>query len=310
MKKRLLSTFVGLSMLSGSLFATTPLEQADELFKKRGESVHDTQAAIDAYKALLDGLTEGSADLVHAVSQLGRLYHLQGEMRVPESRDEKKAIFSECLEVMDYIKPSTLDSDEDKARYYYFYLTCKGYHATTLEGTELGTAVAGYLWSISRAKNFVDTSFEGGGLARVIAGIYVSDTAKDKLPVLFKPKEALALMQKAFQRGEFVDRAYSKNLKPGNFYGNHFVMARCLHFVKEKFGEDEIRKILADDFIQQTLNNQVDPKAYLGAANVGVIAEIDRVIRRATNPRRDTTGGRLFEAKYQQKRIIEFHRGL
>lgn len=186
---------------------------ADQLFEQREDNRQAIAQARSAYMALLNQVT--GDELVHAVSQLGRLAIYEGEMLLAKNaRAERRAIFEQCWCAAPRVgilgqgscaapgfveKIKTVNGKEHPA-YHYFRGVCLGYwgeQGSTIEKLAFVGQIEGHIKKGPTVNyNLVKGSdFEGGGLHRLAAGFYANDAAS--IIGYYKPDEALAAIDRA-----------------------------------------------------------------------------------------------------------------
>ena len=198
---------------------------ADELFKQRAPTQEGKEAisqALAAYHNALETVT--GDDKMYAVTQIARLYIYEGDMTRPES--DKKArmrTFDDCLDVIkEHIHPDDIGATP---QYYYFKVYCLA----------LWGKAAGPLRVLVRAPTLkkaiseglkLDTRYEGGGLPRMVGAVYLNKKAR---PIgLYKPDEALLLLEDAIASDGVEDRAYPEPLAGVDVAENYYHYAEAL----------------------------------------------------------------------------------
>ena len=129
--------------------------------------------------------------------------------------------------------------------YYYFKTAC-----IALWAKEAGPLAAigklGELQDAIREGLAFDTNYEGGGLHRVVAAIYVR--SKGILPIMFNPTYALAQINKAIDKGP-------------QFYNAYFIKAQALDATNQKDKAiDLLEKTIAD--LEKRVKDNTLPKGY------------------------------------------------
>ncbi len=218
--------------LSGILlFAVASIAQAydftaaDELFAQRAPTEEGAEAiseALAAYHAALDTVT--GDEKLYAVAQISRLYIYDGDMTRPES--DKKArmrIFDKCLDTLKaHIHPDEVGATP---QYYYYKVYCLA----------LWGKAAGPLRILLRAVTLkraireglkLDTRYEGGGLPRMVGAVYLNSKAR---PIgLYKPEQALTLIEQAIASEGVEDRAYPEIIAGADVAENYYHYAEAL----------------------------------------------------------------------------------
>jgi hypothetical protein len=201
---------------------------ADNLFKQREGNRAKIQEARDLYVAILPTVT--GQQLIRAVSQLGRLAIYEGVMVLPLSaKAERKRVFRDCWEnFAEKIKPAVVG---ENPAYYYFKGVCLAYW-----GEAAGTLAS--LPHVPTIVNMInrgmegDTRFEGGGIYRLAAGVYSNIKAQ---PLgLYKPKEALLLIDKSLASAAFPGDPHSGNAYFDNWRGKALVLVELQRHAEAK----------------------------------------------------------------------------
>ena len=198
---------------------------ADELFKQRANTEEGKEAiskALATYRGALSEVT--GDDLLYAVSQISRLYIYHGDMTHDESEKKKRMrIFDNCLDTLkDYIHP---DDVGETPQYYYYKVYCMA----------LWGKAAGPLRVLLRAPILkrainaglkLDTRYEGGGLPRMVGAIYLNNKAR---PIgLYKPEQAIELIETAIESEGVEDRSYPEILTGADVAENYYHYAEAL----------------------------------------------------------------------------------
>jgi tetratricopeptide (TPR) repeat protein len=239
---------MGSSLALGQIRTPSAIFQnADNLFKQRDNNL---KAVTDARNAYLQIYANARGmDLVYAVQQLGRLAQYEGMYLVPtRDRARKARIFDQCREWTD-----ALANDETLVTYYvYWRMACSSLfmkYATLTQRLgaigELRTRfdeVVGEDLEIRPEIN-VDPRYMGGGIFRVLAGIYVN-TSGNML------RDTLPDEEKAFT---MVSRALAAHPYPGtqlwgtDFYTNYTSKAQVL----EALGQIADAELLLEEAIEE-----------------------------------------------------------
>ena len=242
MARSLLLGFGGLLFVVASVAQAYDFAVADRHFAQRSNTKEGKEAinkALAAYSRALETVTND--DKVYAVSQIARLYIYDGDMTRDES--EKKArmrTFDKCLDVLkDYLHPDKVGATP---QYYYYKIYCLA----------LWGKAAGPLRILLRAPMLkraiqeglkLDTRYEGGGLPRIVGAIYLNNKAR---PIgLYKPVEALRLIEQAIATEAVDDRAYPVPLSGADIADNYY------HYAEALLKND--RKAEAIEILEQTI---------------------------------------------------------
>lgn len=225
------------SAISHNSFANS-WEDAEALFSQREDGQARIAEARTKYLELLSASTTPSEKIL-AVSQLGRLAVYEGEILLPKTDVEgRKKVFSQCFcanpkvsynplpqpscespGFVDAISPANLG--ESHPAFHYFRSVCTAYWGEVAGPLEKLAYVA-WLKEDFAAGQMLDTRFEGGGIQRVAAGVYVNPKAA--AVQLYNPEQALALATKALQSS-----AYPGDSSSGSeYYENHAIVADSL----------------------------------------------------------------------------------
>lgn len=235
---------VGMMMLlSASLAHAYDFSVADRLFAQRNKDSAGKDAiskALAAYSKSLETVT--GDEKLYAASQIARLYIYEGDMTRDEG--EKKArmrTFDKCLDTLEQqLHPDKVGATP---QYYYYKIYCLA----------LWGKAAGPLRILLRAPTLkrairegmkLDKRYEGGGLPRMVAAIYLNDKAR---PIgLYKPKRALELIEQAIATEAIEDPAYPEALSGADIVDNYY------HYAEALLKND--RKAEAIEMLQQTIS--------------------------------------------------------
>lgn len=221
MKKR--STLVAIPLLMAFLSAGAfafDFTEADRLFDARENNLQNIADARAIYqKALLEAKGE---ELIHAVDHLGKLAYYEGELLTDEGDSKKRvAIFSQCQNDVDTISPAKLG--EENPVYYYWRSAC-----TALWGKSANSfSVLGHLSELKRLMQRgmeVAPDYAGGGMLRVVAGVYIGSKMLRFIPGLsdlYNPSKAL----------EYVNKAL---MMSNDYYNAPIVKAEAMRALGEK----------------------------------------------------------------------------
>lgn len=213
------------------LFAAASIAQAydftaaDELFAQRAPTEEGAEAiskALAAYRSALDTVT--GDDKLYAVSQISRLYIYDGDMTRPES--DKKArmrIFDNCLNTLkEYLHPDKVGATP---QYYYYKVYCLALWGKSAGPLRILVRAPALKRAISEGLK-LDTRYEGGGLPRMVAAVYLNKKAR---PIgLYKPETALELVEAAIASEGVEDRAYPEILTGADIAENYYHYAEAL----------------------------------------------------------------------------------
>jgi tetratricopeptide (TPR) repeat protein len=192
-------------VLSQAAFAFD-MSSADAAFAKRENNPAAIAEARAGYRAALKA---GSAqEKRYAAERLGRLAYFEGDLMTPENDEGKrKQIFGECLSDVEAINPSQVGSSIE---YHYWKAVCTAFWCKAA-GKFASLGKVGALKDALRNAEEMDkartTSYEGGGIHRVLAGIYIGSRAMS-LFGLYDPEAALVHINKALALGPSHYNAY------------------------------------------------------------------------------------------------------
>jgi hypothetical protein len=173
---------------------------ADAAYALREGNRAKIAEARAAYKQILDAATT-EGDKLRAVSQLGRLAIYEGEMTLPDSDTAgRKTIFADCWQgFTNKIQPGTNGVGENPA-YYYFKGVCLAYWGKAA-GPLASLPQVPTLKALIAGGQTQDVRFEGGGIYRLMAGVYSNKAA---IAVgLYRPDDALAAAKNAVAQGAY-----------------------------------------------------------------------------------------------------------
>lgn len=209
-----LKAFVSIAALIcfSNVLNAADFSKADALFAKRDEGRAATQAARDAYRAIVDQGAKDT-DLVRAVEGLARsyLYEASALLRsdVPEEKVQKKKLFNECWNsIVETISPSKLGYSSPI--YWYLRASSMAQEAEISTSFERLTNLPKLNEAFEKglASSGGDT-YEGGGIKRVKAAVKGNPEAKGLPGGLYNPLEALKI----------VDEAIASEAYPGQVEG-------------------------------------------------------------------------------------------
>lgn len=142
--------------------------EANRYFAGRENNVGNLQQAERLYQSAL-GQTQGS-ELLYAVEQLGRVYYYWGELLTPSDADDtRKDIFGRCRTMVEKVNPSSVG---ENAQYYYWKSACLALWGRSASWMEK-LAIKDELVQTMAAGAQRSADYEGGGIFRVMAGVYV-----------------------------------------------------------------------------------------------------------------------------------------
>ncbi len=232
-KKLVVAAALAASFFTASLAHAGVFDAADRLFALRESNAANVASARAEYLRLIPSLT--GAPLAYAVQQVGLLATYEGTYLIPDSdatNARKTQIYNECRQTA-----AKLQNDAtQKTIYAYWRLSCTALwlrHATTVQRLVELSAIKTYFDDLVgpdlevKAAHNIDMRYQGGGMARSLAGIYSNQLAsliRDGLP-----NGAKAL--------EMADRAIATRAFPGDtntgadYYRNYRHKAECLNFL-------------------------------------------------------------------------------
>lgn len=212
-----------------------PWGDAQQLFEARAEGRQKIAQARAKYLNLLKGAVS-SSDKIQAVSQLGRLALYEGEILLPKDDVEgRKAIFTQCFcaspkvtynplprpsceepGFVDAISPAKLGSSHPA--FHYFRAMCTAYFGEVAQPMEK-LAYVSWLKEDIAAGQALDTRFEGGGILRIAAGVYLNPKAA--VVQLYNPELSVSLATQALQSAAYPGSSSSG----AQYYENHAILA-------------------------------------------------------------------------------------
>jgi hypothetical protein len=230
----LISTLL-ISTLSTTTFASAngDFDQADQLFAERAQGEATVLQAQAAYKKLLS--KSQGADQLYAASQIARLSYYHGEVLTSRSeKDKRVSIFKSCADDIEIISPKKYGQETEA--YYNWKLTCvtlwmeSGRGLTSSQyravGNDLKTLIKKSLEFTTNDNGDYVGTYEGGAIARYVAAIYSNPNAR--AIGLYKPREALILINAATEADYHDSRAYPEPLSGEDYAENSFVMVKVL----------------------------------------------------------------------------------
>lgn len=217
-------------ILSGSTCLASVFDQADQLFAQREGSTANVAAARAEYTRLVPSL--GETDLAYAVQQLGKLALYEGIYLiadVPANNARKAKIFDDCRKVAAKLKnfPSQVTT------YSYWRLSCTAHWIRTTTVIDRLAGIAEVKREFNdlvddqlevKADQGIDLRYQGGGINRVLAGIYgdpLSSLIRSGLP---DGTKAIDMADRAIRA-----RGFPGDVNQGtDYYSNHRYKANAL----------------------------------------------------------------------------------
>ena len=276
---RLIATLSCL-VLSAGVASAYDFTRADQLFAERDKTIEGRKAiddALDAYHRALS--TVSGKELVYAVAQISRLYVYKGDMTYAEDeRKPRMKIFDTCLDTLDeYLKPSVYG--RATPQYYYYKLYCLA----------LWGKSAGPLRVLLRAPTLkktineglkLDTRYEGGGMLRMTAAVYLNEKAR---PLgLYRPQQAMELIKRAIASEAVYDPAYPTSLGGTDIAENYYHYAEAL--LKNDRGTEAI------ELLEQTISENeelIELEALPAGREPEAIYYLSKLRRRLTGYRQE-----------------------
>lgn len=231
-------------LLFASVASAYDFSRADQLFAGRDKTIEGRALiadALDAYKQSL--ATVSGKELVYAVAQISRLYIYKGDMTYSEDdRKTRMKIFDTCLDTLDeYLKPSVYGSATPQ--YYYYKLYCLALWGKSAGPLRVLLRAPVLKKTISEGLK-LDTRYEGGGMLRMTAAVYLNEKAR---PLgLYRPQRALELIQQAIASEAIDDPAYPTPLGGTDIAENYYHHAEAL--LKNDRGAEAI------ELLEQTIS--------------------------------------------------------
>ena len=226
--------FLGLGLSLSGLGFSYDFSKADALFAKRAEGADDNAKfesatlALKAYEAIYShekNLSE--AETVYAFTQMNRLNLYRGGMLEGVSKNERKNALKSCIASTDDAI-ETLPGHEP----HYFRLACLGLLGKISGPLERLKYVSVIKAEIPKAlkQSTVDGKyvggFEGGGILRVLAGVY--SNLRAKIVHLYKPEEALSLVNIALETSGNIYRPFPETMTGKDYYDNYYYKGQSL----------------------------------------------------------------------------------
>lgn len=191
---RAIAVGVCATMLSQAAFAFD-MTGADASFNQRENNRPAIAAARAGYRQALQG---GSAEeRRYAAGRIGRLAYFEGDLMTPEKDDgARKQIFGDCLNDIESINPAKIGQSIE---YYYWKAVCIAFWAKAAGKLAAVGKIGALKEALTKAEELDktrDKSYEGGGIYRLLAGIYIGSKFMS-LFGLYDPEAALAKVNKA-----------------------------------------------------------------------------------------------------------------
>ena len=190
---------IGAGLLIPGVVYSADFTEADELFKKRGESTTISKQARQKYRSILSSGNLNNSEKIYAATQISRLLSYEGSILDKTTEPEKsqrKNIYGKCWrEAVELMAPSKVGGPTPN--YYYFKASCMALYGEVSGTLENLQNVGRLRKAISEGKQY-DTTYEGGGILRVEAGVISNPKAKP-IPGLYKPEAAASLIDQAIE---------------------------------------------------------------------------------------------------------------
>lgn len=224
--------------------------EANRFYNNREDSPHNLKQAEDRYQAALN--QSSGADLLYAVEQLGRIYYYWGDLLTPDNDDNaRKDIFGRCRNMVEKVRPSKVG---ENAQYYYWKASCLalwGKSASLWEKVRLKDELVS---TLEQGFNH-SGSYEGGGIHRVAAGVYIR-SANIPFVGLYDENKAM----------EHINKAIS--MDQDNLYYNAYLLKAEVLVAQGK--NDEAQGLLEDKSFElsRKLANNSLPSAVVPESKV------------------------------------------
>ena len=238
--------FMSLSclVLFAGIASAYDFTSADQLFAGRDKTIEGRkkiELALDAYRQSLANVS--GKDLIYAVAQISRLYVYKGDMTYPEDeRRTRMKIFDTCLDTLDdHLKPSVFG--RATPQYYYYKLYCLALWGKSAGPLRVLLRAPVLKKTISEGLK-LDTRYEGGGMLRMTAAVYLNEKAR---PLgLYRPQRAMELIKQAIASEATDDPAYPIPLAGTDIAENYYHYAEAL--LKSDRGAEAI------ELLEQTIS--------------------------------------------------------
>ena len=233
-----LAAIIGLALLANNAWSTPSVgdghqhedaydfSAADAQFALRSKTEEGTAAiskAISLYRESLD--TVEGEDLLYAVAQISRLYIYLGDMVLSiEATKQRLRTFDNCLDTLNAtITPKKFG--EKTPVYYYFKISCLALWGKSANPLQALMRIPTLKKAVDEGLK-LDTRFEGGGIPRIVAAVYLNSKAK---PLgLYRPEEAADLIDQALESKPIEDRAYLHPISGADVLENYYFQASAL----------------------------------------------------------------------------------
>ena len=267
MQRILVRSFVVVSLGSGLAFggmaSANVFEAADALFAARGEGRSQIAAARAEYKRVL--ATVSGTDAVYAVQQLGKLAYYEGELVLPGGdgpSTARTAVFQDCREFVE----SIASIEAGRTQYHYWKLLCTAFwvrHAPRVTALFQIAGIRRYFDSVVgddldlRAELALDSRYLGGGLYRVLAGVYRDDLASLLRSSLPNREVALEWIDRSLAAAAFPGDPNSGDMYYANVRGRGDILIRLGRTAEARelltAGIAEIDELIAGDALPEGL---------------------------------------------------------
>lgn len=230
-------TFTSALILAGAALVSNSapcfanlFDQADHFFELRESSLENIAAARAEYLRLAPSLAD--ADLAYAVQQIGKLAVYEGTYLIPdapENAPRKAQIFDQCREIAGKLKAVPTQVTV----YTFWRLSCSALwmrHATVINRlAKIAEVKAEFDELIDvqfevKAERNIDLRYQGGGINRVLSGIYgdtLSALIRTGLP---NGAKALDMAERSLRA-----RGFPGDVNQGtDYYSNHHYKASAL----------------------------------------------------------------------------------
>lgn len=199
--------------------------EADSLFAQRANTTEGKKAIRRSLAMYRLALSKVSGDeLLYAVSQISRLYIYEGDMTLNENEKQARMrIFDNCLDTLDkYLNPRSFGPTP---QYYYYKVYCLAIWGKSAGPLRILLRAPALKKAINEGLK-LDTRYEGGGLPRMTAAVYLNEKAR---PIgLYRPQQALALIEQAIASEAIEDPAYPSPLSGADIAENYYHYAKAL----------------------------------------------------------------------------------
>lgn len=227
-KLGILGLCLGLSSIS---FAKADFTAADELFKQRNEGADDdarlknANKSYDAYEAIYKKSNLSDDEKLYAFTQMGRSALFGGGMLESAKTGARQDILDRCIDLTEKaVKHST------KQEHHYFRVACLAGRAkisNKLKKIPLASALKdaqGPALKSTEVNGVHVGGFEGGGILRVFAGVYVN--RKAKVFDLYHPVEGLKFANLALATEERTYPPFPEPMSGEVYFENYYYQAQ------------------------------------------------------------------------------------